>query len=90
MTVKLFLTDMGQIMGDIVEETDTGYLLENPVILNPGSNQVMFFPLLAFAETKKMWLKFTGANGERYFEPVADLRNHYNSQFGSGIQIPTR
>lgn len=89
--MKIFLTEMGQVLGKVEEETDVAFLLSNPVILNPGNGQVMMFPLCAFTEETELWiqkkdLKFSGKNGVG-LEPVVEIRNHYNSQFGSGIQI---
>lgn len=92
--MKIFLTEMGQILGKIEEETDVAYYISNPVLLNPGNGQVMMFPLLAFTEETGLWIqkkdvKFHGKNGVG-LEPVLEIRNHYNGQFGSGIQVATK
>lgn len=91
MNIKLFITSIGQVLGEVVEETDIGFLVENPVNVTPSANGVSFFPILAFTQEKQLWIKrtaldFVSQSGQG-LEPAVELRNHYSSQFGSGVQI---
>lgn len=90
--VKIFLTRLGQIIAKVVEETDTGYLLSQPAILTPTQTNVAMFPVLGLTKEKEVWLEKTNlelhaADGKQGLEPVVEIVNHYNSMFGSGIQI---
>lgn len=89
MSVKILWTDKGQILADVTE-TDEGYSLENPVFISPGGQGVQMLPVLMFTEEKKLTVtpEEICFNGQ-LFEPLKELRNHYTSQFGAGIQLLT-
>lgn len=87
--VKIIWTAQGQILGEVTEVYN-GIQVENPVFLAPGPQGVSMMPVLMFSEEKTIVVspeevKFNG----QQFEPITELRNHYNQQFGSGIQLLT-
>jgi hypothetical protein len=89
MGIKIVWTAQGQILGDISDKHD-GLHIENPVFLAPGPQGVSMMPVLMFSEEKEVILPMEEAKfGGQLFEPILELRNHYNQQFGSGIQLLT-
>lgn len=90
MEIMLFWTQQGQILGQVTSQSDNAIVVENPVVLMAGPQGVSMLPLLMFAE--KQVAQFNRSellmSGE-LFEPKDELRNHYSSQFGSGIQLLT-
>ena len=93
--IKLAWTQQGQIIGDFSQardgsNTDTNWVVENPVFVSPGPQGLNMMPVLMFSTETKITLtpedlRFNGG----LFEPLPELRNAYNSQFGSGIQLLT-
>lgn len=90
MDVKLVWTQSGQVLGEVVETTVNGVVLENPVFVSPGPQGLNMMPVLMFSDQTKITLPIseTRFNGE-LFEPIKELRNAYSQQFGSGIQLLT-
>lgn len=89
MNIKLVWTQQGQVIGDFTE-THEGWRVDNPVFVSPGPQGLNMMPVLMFSEETSITLteediRFNGA----LFEPLKELRNAYNSQFGSGIQLLT-
>lgn len=88
--IKLAWTTAGQIIGDFTEARigKTQYQVENPVFVSPGPQGLSMMPVLMFSDEKTITLtpedlRFSG----QLFEPITELRNAYNEQFGSGIQL---
>lgn len=90
MTVKILWTEQGQILGDIIDDVyGDHYVIENPVFLSPGPQGVNMLPVLMFTEEKTLKVPYSQARFGGPLEPLKELRNHYNSQFGAGIQLLT-
>lgn len=89
MNIKIAYTDTGPIMGDFEEQLSGDWLVENPVILQVGPQQIGIVPLLGFVKARSITLKNSDIKYGSVFDPQDDLRNHYSSQFGSGIQLAT-
>lgn len=89
MNIKLAYTDRGVLMGDFTEELGSpgSWTVDNPVFVNIGQNNVALVPFLSIAEEKQVRLTSDDIHFGGLFTPVTDLRNHYSSQFGSGIQL---
>lgn len=87
--IKLAFTQLGQILGDFTE-THEGWAVDNPVVVSAGPQGVQMLPLLMLAESTRITLTPGDfmLNAE-LFDPKDELRNHYSSQFGSGIQLLT-
>lgn len=86
--IKLAWTQQGQIIGDFSESRTGCYEVENPVFVSPGPQGLNMMPVLMFSEQTLITLtpadlRFDG----ELFEPLTELRNAYNQQFGSGIQL---
>lgn len=77
-------------MGDFQEKMSGGaWVVTNPVVVSPTAQNIALFPILGFCEERTLTLTQEElAFGAELFTPVPELRNHYSSQFGSGIQIP--
>lgn len=90
MSVKLFWTQQGQVLGTVTKEDGNTITVENPVTIVAGSQGVSLMPLLMFAEQEVATFNKEELllNGE-VFVPKDELRNHYSSQFGSGVQLLT-
>ena len=94
MTVKCFTFKTHQtIMGEVVEDWDTGFALKNPmqVIAVPprsanDSGGVGFAPYLAFVEEFDKGITFKSEDVLTTNTPVIDLLNQYNRMF-SKIEI---
>lgn len=89
MAIMIAYTDIGPMLGDF-NENEVGYVVENPILLQQMGQQLGMAPILGFTTSKKLTLRKEDIlyNGE-LFEPATELRNHWNSQFGSGIVLST-
>lgn len=89
MAVKIFFTNMGQLIGNVDSEPlCESWTIEKPVILNPTSNGLQMFDLLSFSEDDKIVLTQDQlVIGTGPINPNRELENAYSQQFGSGIQI---
>lgn len=91
MSVMIAYLAQGTLMGDF-EEIDTGtgeksWKCEKPVFVSVQPNNVQLFPFLAVTTSDSVVIKENELRFGGLFEPAPELRNHYSSQFGSGIQI---
>lgn len=91
MNIKIAYMPNGTIMGDF-QELDNGSQIPtwevfDPVFVSPGNNQIQLFPFLAITEEKSVIVRQDEINFGRLYTPARELRNHYSSQFGSGIQL---
>lgn len=90
--IKVAYTENGPLMGDFEESTGGTklYTVTNPVILQQMGQQLGIVPVLGFTKSKTLQLAAHEVkyNGE-LFEPQDELRNHWNSQFGSGLVLAT-
>ena len=81
------------IIGDVEEQTDS-FLIKEPVQVvqippraqgDPGS--IAFSPFLEFVEEFRSGITLSKSDVLTVTTPVDELRNQYNTIFGSGIQI---
>lgn len=91
--VKVAYTDIGPLMGDF-ESTNTSkgvvYQVTNPVLLQQMGQQLGIVPVLGFTKSKSLSLPESEVKyNSELFEPQDELRNHWNSQFGTGIVLAT-
>lgn len=91
MSIKIAFLAHGTLLGDF-EEKDTGssaraWEVSNPVIVISGPNQLQLYPFLAITDAKSVVVKEDDLRFGDLFDPAVELRNHYSSQFGSGIQL---
>ena len=87
MNIKIAFTKNGAVMGDF-EENGSIWRVHKPVYVAPQMNNIALIPILGFCEEDALNLsrdeiQFCAG----LFTPAAELRNHYSSQFGSGIQL---
>lgn len=91
--IKVAYTDVGPLMGDFESNrTSNGVVYEvtNPVILQQMGQQLGMIPILGFTKSKKLSLPEAELKyNKELFEPADELRNHWNSQFGSGLVLAT-
>ena len=87
MNIKIAFTKNGAIMGDFEEEN--GYWrVNNPVYVAPQATNLALIPILGFCEESSFKLTRDEIQfGSELFTPAIELRNHYSTQFGSGIQL---
>ena len=83
-----------EILGEIESESETEFVIENPVgiaiVRDPKTGQpnVGFTPFPLHAEQKKgSTLAITKKNVIYSYVPAEDFVNNYNSIFGAGIVI---
>ncbi len=91
MTVKIAFLSHGTLLGDFEENLsatgDRSWTVNNPVMVITGPNQLQLYPFLAITEHKSVVVREDELRFGGLFDPAVDLRNHYSSQFGSGIQL---
>lgn len=87
MSIKIAYTKFGTLMGDFTEKMSGGYIVDTPVMVNMGQGQVGLIPFLALTTASKVTLSEADINFGEIFEPTPEIRNHYSSQFGSGIVL---
>lgn len=88
MAIKIAFTKFGTVMGDFEEKMSGGaYTVTDPVMVSASPQSVGLFPFLAITTSKQITLKQDDLNFGEIFEPAVELRNHYSSQFGSGIVL---
>lgn len=88
MAIKIAYTKFGTIMGDFTEKLSGGaWNVEKPVFVNASPNNVSFFPFLGITQATSATLTEEDLNFGELFEPAAELRNYYSSEFGSGIVL---
>jgi len=85
--IKIAYTKFGTIMGDFEEKMSGGWVVSDPVMVSATPQSVGLFPFLAITESKSVTISEADINFGEIFEPALELRNHYSSQFGSGIQL---
>lgn len=83
-----FIQNMGQVIADVEENLDGTFTFDKPVVIMPGPSGVQMAPLLMLTEETSLTLsKSEIMFGAALFDPIKELRNQYNSQYGSGIQL---
>lgn len=102
--IRLFVFNNGmQLVGDLVSKDETigKILVKKPVQLvmvpkEPGQlqkskNEVSmgFAPFMQYTDEWEVGIPFSAADLLTVLTPMRDLINNYNSNFGSGIVIPT-
>lgn len=91
--VQIGYTEIGPMLGDWhANATSKGivYDVENPVLLQQMGQQLGFVPILGFTKSKRLQIAKNDLLYEgELFDPQDELRNHWNSQFGSGIVLST-
>lgn len=87
--IKIAFTSQGQIIGDW-EELEDALEVENPAIINVTPQGVQLVPLLIITESNRIQVNYSDILGGALVEPVPQMRNVYNEQFGSGIQLLTK
>lgn len=85
--IKIAFTKTGTVMGDFQEKLSGGWTVTDPVLVSASPQSVSLFPFLAITTGNSVTLKEDEINFGELFEPAVELRNHYSSQFGSGIQL---
>lgn len=90
MDIKLVRLTVGQdVVGEVVADNPMTITLRNPLIvapqINEGRIEVNLAPFCIFSEEKE----FAIDKGSVMFinTPVQDLKNQYNTIFGSGIVV---
>jgi len=95
--IALKLITGEDVMGNLETESETEYVLENPVsiaVLNGPNGQPGIglgnFPMYADPVQKSKGATFTLAKKHvvYYYTPAQDFINNYNQVFGSGIVVP--
>ncbi len=90
MTISVLYTkSFGQLIADVEENIDGTYTLNVPCIIQVGNNQVGLIPLLATVKEQKFQISKEDLISDKLFEPEDDIRNYYNSNYGSGLQLVT-
>ena len=92
MNIRIFMTQQGQIIGEVVDEYESGGVpvrirLRNAAALGINGQNVQFVPLGQFVEDKEFDLNPDMLLMRNSFEPVTQLANKYRELFGSGIQV---
>ena len=96
MNIKVLKLNTGEeVLGEVESESETEYVLVNPVgiaiVRDPKTGQpsVGFAPFPIHAEQKKdATVALTKRNVVYSYVPAQDFINNYNSVFGSGIVVP--
>lgn len=90
MSIKiLFTKSFGQLIADVEDRIEGGYDLKNPCVIQISQGQLGLIPLLGTVKEDVLSIPESEAFGG-LFEPEETIYNHYNSQFGSGIQLVTQ
>lgn len=89
MAIQLAHTEVGTIIGDFEEHFNDGWMVTNPVVVQFQQQGVSLFPILGICEENKIHLTKENLRFGGLFTPKPELRNHYNGQFGTGIQLVT-
>lgn len=83
--IKAVYTQMGLIMGDFTDETETSYEINNPVMIITQRENVALVPLLALMEESSIVIKKDSIMSGKTFTPVLEIVNNYNATYGSGL-----
>lgn len=88
MSIKMFWNAQGMLLGDVLEVNEDHLVVEQPVYVIMGPNGASLVPILGLSDDTKVKIK----HSELLFnaslvDPISELRNHYSSTFGSGIQL---
>lgn len=95
--IALKLVTGEDVMGDLESQSETEYVIENPVsiaVLNGPDGQPGIglgnFPMYAESIKKSKNTTITIAKKfvVYYYTPASDFINNYNQVFGSGIVVP--
>ena len=86
--IKMMWTNQGMLLADVVAQEGGVITLETPVYVMMGPQGAQMIPVLGLTEAKSVQIKesellFNAA----LIDPLPELRNHYSSSFGSGIQL---
>lgn len=81
-----------EILGKVVDETDTQIVVDKPVIimLAPGQNGNISVQMGHYCPHTEEKIAFNKQHVVFNVEPKTDLLNGYNSAFGSGIVVPNK
>ena len=83
--IKAVYTQMGLIMGDFTDETETSYEINNTVMIITQRENVALVPLLALMEESSIVIKKDSIMSGKTFTPVFEIVNNYNATYGSGL-----
>ena len=83
--IKAVYTQMGVIVGEIVEETESTYEINNPVLIITQRESAALVPLLAMMEETSIIVKKDSILSGKAYTPILDIVNNYNTTYGSGL-----
>ena len=94
--IALKLITNEEVLGEIESETDTEFVLTNPVAIQVvrgqnGQPNVGFAPFPMFTEQKPGSIITLSKKHVVYsYEPSQEFQDNYNQVFGSGLVIPPK
>lgn len=91
--IGMVYTRMGLMIGEVLGHTKNGAILmvNKPALVNMTPNAVALVPFLAITQDNHVILGKADVFFEgQVFTPAIEILNHYNQQFGSGIEIATK
>jgi len=96
MNIKAFKLITGEdILGEVESESETEFVIENPVgiavVRDPKTGQpnIGFSPFPLHAEqVSRSLITISKKNVVYFYNPAEDFVTNYNSIFGSGIVVP--
>lgn len=87
MNIKIFYTQLGVIIAEVLEESDIGFYVKNPsVILNKEKSMVLLPFTSLIVKDDKMFVKWTQLVFGQLFNPVDEISNEYY-RHQTGIEL---
>ena len=90
--IRLFHTRHGMIVGDCNQKLspgrNTSWIIEKPALVAQSQSDITLIPLMQICIEDTIELRQEDIYFGGPFEPIPEIRNHYSSIFGSGIQVP--
>lgn len=84
----IFTKSFGQIIGDVTTDLLNETSIKNPCVVQVGRDQIGLVPLMGVVKEDTLVIPESEMIGGLH-EPIEEIYNHYNAQFGSGIQLVT-
>lgn len=87
MNIKIFYTQLGVIIAEIIEENKDGFYVKNPsVILNKEKNMVLLPFTSLIVKNDKLFVKWSQLVFGDLFDPVDEIGNEYYKH-QTGIEL---
>lgn len=87
MSIRAFFIPQGFVIGEVVDENATSFVIKNPALVITRPNGLVLAPILQLVEENQITISLESVAFKTAFTPQVELANEYRKVFGSGIVV---